>query len=67
MITGYEIDKIMYGLIVFGNTATFKIQFINVTNIDDLINFLAVVTNTKGSAACAWSSWNWGSKTNPNV
>lgn len=33
-------EKIKYGLIVFGNTSTVKIQFINVTNVDDLINHL---------------------------
>lgn len=38
--TGCGTEKTKYGLIVFGNTSIVKIQFINVTNVDDLINHL---------------------------
>lgn len=42
VFTEYGTDKIRYGLIVFGNTATVKIQLINVTDVDDLVNHLDV-------------------------
>ena len=51
VITEYGIDKIRYGLIEFGDTATVKIQFSNVTNVDELINVLNLIMRTKGGAA----------------
>lgn len=51
VITEYGIDKIGYGLIVFGDTATVKIEFSNNTNVDELINYLNIVIKTKGGAA----------------
>lgn len=51
VIMEYGIDKIRYGLIVFGDTATVKIEFSNNTNVDELINYLNIVIKTKGGAA----------------
>ena len=42
VFTEYGTDKIRYGLIVVGNTATVKIQFINVPDVDELVNHLHV-------------------------
>ena len=51
VVTEYGTDKIRCGLVVFGNTATAKIQLITVTNVDDPINVLNVFMSTKGGAS----------------
>lgn len=57
VFTEYGTDKIRYGLIVFGNTATVKIQFINVTVVDDLVNHLDVRSWTQ-KAVLPWTITN---------
>lgn len=51
IVKAYKLDKINYGLIVFGDTASIKIQFGGFNKVDSLLRYLAVIPKqTKGAA-----------------
>ena len=51
IITEYGLDKIRYGLIVFGETGSIKIPFGDHTNVDGLLQTLKVVPKPSSGAA----------------
>ena len=50
IIKEYGIGKIRYGLIVFGDTASIKIQFSDHSRVDDLLQLLALIPKRSGAA-----------------
>ena len=51
VVKGYKLDKINYGLIVFGDAASIKIQFGRFNKVNNLLRYLAVIPKqTRGAA-----------------
>lgn len=51
VVKAYKLDKINYGLIVFGDAASIKIQFGRFNKVNDLLRYLAVIPKqTRGAA-----------------
>lgn len=51
IIGEYGLDTINYGLIVFGDTASIKIQFGDFTNMNDLLRFLSFIPKKRSGAS----------------
>ena len=51
IIGEYGLDKIRYGLIVFGDTASIKIQFGDFSNIDNMLRYLNILPKKRSGAA----------------
>lgn len=51
IIREHGLGKIRYGLIVFGDTASIKIQFSDLSKIDNLLQLLNVIPKKRGGAA----------------
>ena len=51
IVTEYGLATIRYGLIVFGDTADIKIQFSNLTKVENLLRYISVVPKKKSGAA----------------
>ena len=51
IIGEYGLEKIDYGLIVFGDTASIKIQFSDFSNMNDLLRYLSFIPKRRSGAS----------------